>query len=180
MPIQTSQPSLYHVAGFPGQIDGIVYHLNGEFQVAAGYTVAAGQAVEIVAGTKTVRPMQSTGTTASLFGVAVYTPMKQPNPAGTTYGEYVAGDFVRVMRKGRVYSFWSGSTTAASYTAPNISHSSTSVGTATSNAQGSFTDAAASTTVGSEVAVAGNGAMLVSNPSATLSGLALIELNLPG
>ena len=179
MPIQTSVTNVL-VPGVAGQLDTALAatHVNGEYAVATGKTIAAGQLVELTSA-GFLQPLQTPG--ASIYGIALYADTKEPNstlPIGTasTLGQWIAGQYVRVLRKGRAYALWAGSTTAQFNKVVQITASTTT------NSQGYATDAAVSGTTGSEIVAGPTGAVrIVRNPTAAANaGIALLELNLPG
>jgi hypothetical protein len=100
--------------------------------------------------------------TGSLLGIAFY---ENYAPAGG----YQIGDMVPILRKGRVWVDFSG-TLATDNEAVNISHSST-----VDTDRGKFTDAATSTTAGSEITAFSKG-IARGNAGAAL---ACVEINLP-
>jgi hypothetical protein len=101
----------------------------------------------------------------SLVGVSIY---KNHVPAGG----YAAGDMVPFLRKGRIWARFTG--TAATYNeAMQIRHASDNSNSELAH-RGTFTDAAASTTVGQEKTAFSKG---IARDG--LTGLALMDLNLP-
>lgn len=137
----------------------------------ASVQIMPGTLLELVtvSGVDKVRPAQSaSGALKPLVGVALYEDRYAP-ALGSTNNYFQAGDLVPVLRKGRVFAAWNG-TTQASLATVNYEHSTTT------NPQGSFTDAATSVTAGSEIDLA-NGVRLVRNISSTT--MCLVELALP-
>lgn len=137
----------------------------------AAAQITPGSLLELitVAGVDKVRLAQSaSGALKPLVGVALFEDRYAP-ALGATNNYFQAGDLVPVLRKGRVFAAWNG-TTQASLATVNYEHSSTT------NPQGSFTDAATATTAGSEIDLA-NGVRLVKNLAS--STMCLVELNLP-
>jgi len=157
------------VIGEPGQLFGTEYHDIVSY-VASG-TIPFGSVVELSGGK--VRVPQATGSTLTMKGVALQIVAKEQAlgaAASSIATTWVAGDVVPVLRKGRCFALWNG-TTQSDGLAPNVTHSSTT------GSQGYFTDAATSTTAGSEIAAAPAGVVL--GPVTGQSTFCLVELNLP-
>lgn len=118
----------------------------------------------LLSGNYVVQPAASTGQEiAKPAGVAIYKDMLEP-------GGYVTGNLVPIMRKGQVWAIYSGSVVPTDLQDAKVSHVSNS---ATNN--GTFTDAASSATVGSEV----TGALAKFSGSNSTSTLVLVELDIP-
>jgi len=155
-------------AGMPARPLG-----NGETveHFVASVDIDPGTLVEVVNGA--VRPAQSlNGALKPLVGVALrmltHTNATSFSPPFTTWK---AGQQVPVMRKGRIYAKWSG-TTQPEYGKLNYSHSSDGT-----HNQGVFTDAATASTAGAEVDNCPNGVLSVKSTGST--SVCLVELNLP-
>lgn len=114
-----------------------------------------------------VRLPQNTGQAiAKLVGVALLDSTMEPDAGGG----YAAGDVVPVLRKGRVYAEFSG-TTISPLAAANIYHSST-----VATNRGKATDTAAAGGAGVEIADP-EGVKFVKDPS--IANVCVVELNLP-
>jgi hypothetical protein len=152
-------------------------------------TIQPGQLLEVVTvaaaesptgESEGVRPAQSaSGALKPVAGVALYVETYAPLPGQAAPPNYfMAGDRIPVLRKGRVYAQWSGTTQGVLVTA-NYYHESTGA----TAVQGVITDAATSATAGSEVDALPAG-MRVVRPTAqsgqrSAPNCVLLELNLP-
>lgn len=103
------------------------------------------------------------------LGVAIYDATKEPDTVG---GGYKVGEVVRILRKGRIYAEFSGTTDAALASA-SVKHSST-----LATDRGKFSDAATSAVAGSEVDATGL-AKFVRPINPSQAGACLVELKLP-
>lgn len=156
-------------------VPGMPYRPLGDSDVVEHFVASAditpGTLVEVVNGA--VRPAQSlNGALKPLVGVALRIPT-HTNASSFTgpFTTWKAGQQVPVMRKGRVYANWSG-TTQPEYGKLNYQHSSDG-----SHNQGYFTDAATASTAGAEVDNCPNGVLSVKSTGST--SVCLVELNLP-
>lgn len=133
--------------------------------------------VTVVSGVPSVRPAQSaTGALAPLAGVCMFDDAHVLPPAtlpGVNAATYNIGEMVPVLRKGEIWTSWTGTTQGTLVTA-NYVHSSDG-----SHSQGFVTDAATSTTTGNEIDNLPGGFRIV-RPTTAPSGVVLMELNLPG
>lgn len=163
--------------GVPGMLaDGGHDRRIDTMIVAAGQTIPFGAVVEDV-GDGTCRLPGDTGNPGAfaLCGVAVMSVAREQSftpGVGSAGAAYTAGEAIPVLRRGRIFALWSGTTQVARAT-PNVTHSSTT------NSKGYFTDAAAASTAGSEIsaAVTTGGCSLVRPTGA--AGFCLVDLNLP-
>lgn len=142
-----------------------------EVAYVAAEAIPFGRMVELDAtGTKVQLPQGSTvNAIAKPVGVSIYDATKEPDTVG---GGYKIGEVVRVLRKGRIYAEFSGTTDAA-LTSANVFHSST-----IATNRGKFTDTAGNAGVGVEVD-SQNLAKFVRPINASQAGACLVELNLP-
>lgn len=147
------------VAAFSGMAaDKDAYRVSYQ----AAEDIPFGRAVTLNSDGKVELPQDTTLT--KVVGVAEYKADAEP-------GGYKAGDMVRVMRRGSIYADFTGGS-EASLTKPNIMHSST-----TPTNRGKFTMSGTSASSGVEISNAPEGVLMV-KPSG-ISGLCLVELNLP-
>lgn len=140
--------------------------------VASG-TVQPGQLVESYGGQ--LRAAQSeNGALYPIVGVALFrdSNVAKPNTSGPTPAYYLAGEQIPVMRKGRIYTQWSG-TTQGGYVTANYVHSSDGT-----HGQGVITDAATQSTTGNEIDALPGGIRVIGPTN--LATICLLELNLPG
>lgn len=141
-----------------------------EVSYPAAEAIPFGRAVELDSGGTKVQLVQGTGQAiAKLVGVSIYDATKEPDTVG---GGYKIGEVVRVLRKGRIYAEFSGTTDAALASA-NIYHSST-----IATNRGKFTDVAGAAGAGVEVDSSGF-AKFMRPINASQAGACLVELNLP-
>lgn len=142
-----------------------------EVSYPAAEAIPFGRAVELDSTGTKVQLVQGTGQAiAKLVGVSILDATKEPDPAGG--GGYKIGEVVRVLRKGRIYAEFSGTTDAALVNA-NIYHSST-----IATNRGKFTDVAGAAGAGVEVDSSGF-AKFMRPINASQAGACLVELNLP-
>jgi hypothetical protein len=162
--------------GLPGMVQD-----GSDVQEVVSYPAAEaipfGRMLELDSGGTKVQLAQGTGQQiAKPVGVSVYDATKMPGDAtlaGLGYSSgYSVGDLVKVLRKGRIYAEFSGTTDAALATA-NVYHSST-----IATNRGKFTDVAGAAGAGVEVADA-VGSKFVKPVNATVAGLCIVEINLP-
>lgn len=139
--------------------------LDGCVSAIANGAIPFGALVEINSSGLAQVPQQTTLTKP--FGVALYS-------AAADAGGYVDGDVVPVCRKGRVWAGTSG-TAPSTLGAVNVRHASTD-GNSEAQYRGDFTATATSVTVGQEKSLLPG---VVCFKASGVSGLALIELNLP-
>lgn len=152
--------------GLPGQYfdpetgEGVVSYVAAE-------AITPGSLVELDSTGRMIQMPQGTGGAAmgKLVGVAARVQAKENTSI------YAAGDLVPVVRKGRVFANWSG-TTEVPLAQLNVQHSST-----IATNRGFVTDAATSATAGSEISATSGG--LVCFKAIATSGLALVEVNFP-
>lgn len=181
MPVQTKYPILpdFAVPGMLAESNLDAAVIDGQY--AAAGNIPFGSAVELVSGKLQVC-QQTTNDLSKLYGVAVYQGMReQAYPPGSTAinAGYQAGDMVPVLRRGRIYGLWDGSTSggfssATAFTTVNIAHSSDG-----SHDQGQFNQASTSTAAGSENTTAGNGWITAANQATLPTNCVLLEVNLP-
>ena len=163
---QTSY-SLNNKAGLPGQLYDADESNFVDSKPCGAVILQPGVMVELVSGL--LRIAQGTGDPngSVAWGVVVYTSAMEP-------GGYPVGQEVPVLRRGRIWALCASGATFAQGAAVNYTHSSDA-----SHAQGSFTNAVVSGTVGQEVSLAKgiwfqDGGLVGSSPS-----LACVELNYP-
>lgn len=159
------------VIGVPGQPRASTIH---EMIVSypAGEVINFGRAVA-VNSSGLLQQVQETGDglLAGLLGVSVYQPAREQAYPPTFGGaQYQVGEMVPVMRRGRIFAEWNG-TTQGYCAAVNVNCSST-----TDTNRGIFTDAAISAVAGSEIAVATG--MVLYAPTG-VSNLCELDINLP-
>lgn len=176
--IQGQQSYSYFTAfAVPGQLADLAYNEIGSYLAAE--TINPGRAVELASDGLSVQQPQQTGATFAPVGVAVLITAREGSGAVgiTGYGvggpQYNLGDTVPVLKRGAMYAEWKGTTQTAGGM-PNVYHSST-----TATDRGKFTDAATSTTAGSEVSNAGH-AFRVRLALPGSGSIVLLDVNLPG
>lgn len=150
-------------------VEGQVVECEAVTSLPAAETIPAGRFVEISSGK--VRLPQA-ATLGKLVGVSMYSPTKEQD--GT--GEYKTGDMVPVLRKGKIWVAWTG-TTHAALTSRNVRHASTD-GNSEAQHRGKVTDASTSASAGSEITALPDGA--VEGTSTGTSALAEMIVNFPG
>ena len=160
MPGQTAYTVLPAV-GLSGQILDDAFNLITSYP--AGELISVGRACEVVAGV--LRMCQTTGAAlGNVVGVSCYIGAREP-------GQFAIGDMVPVLRRGKIFADWNG-TTQVEFAVPNVNHSST-----IATNRGVFTDAATSAGAGVEIAAAPSGCIEV-RPTG-MATVCLVELNLP-
>lgn len=131
----------------------------------AAEEIPAGRLVVLNTDGKVELPQDTTLT--KVMGVALYQSLKPP-------GAYAAGDSVPVMRRGKAWVTVSG-TAPGDYVAANVRHASDDTnGEATD--RGKLCITATSIVAGEEISAL-SGALLMKG--ASVSGLAVLELNIP-
>ncbi len=130
----------------------------------AGEALSAGYLVVLSSGVLALPAAADAVTPPKIVGVVVYDDAREP-------GQYAIGDMVPVLRRGRIFAAWSG-TTQAELTAPKITHSSAT------GAKGTFTDASATAATGAEIGAAPEGCLML-RANGTSTTVCCIELNLP-
>lgn len=172
--------SLFPAEAQPGMVadDGFVD--SGDY--IASEVIQPGRAVEIVPSNTDdvpkIRMVQTTGSSAvPMLGVATLDTARE-NPGSANLSTYVGGaayqpgDMVRVLKRGRIYMEWKGTTQALGVM--NIYHSST-----TATDRGKLTDASAASTSGAEISV-GPSWVSVQKILPGTGTIALVNLNGPG
>ncbi len=170
---QTSY-SLDPAVGLPGMPADTGY--NDIRSYPCSEDIPFGVLCELASG-KVRRCQQSgSGLGSTVVGVSVYDPAREQQvpSAGTGAGSYKSGEMVPLLRKGRVFAQWNG-TTQTALTQPNVNHPSSSD---PSGIRGVFTDASTSTTAGSEITQCPASILMVRDTGST--SLCLVEINLPG
>jgi hypothetical protein len=139
--------------------------------VASGQVVNPGDVLEMKADGSVQAAQAVNASPLPIVGVAIYKDAKQPRGLLESTNGFQAGEMVPILRKGKVWAKWVG-TTRVPGAALNLSHSST-----TAANQGAFTDAATATTAGSEVSLmAGVFDSLVPQPTTVPAGMVLADL----
>jgi hypothetical protein len=151
------------VIGIPGMLAD-----NARKLAIVGYPcsepIPAGRLCEVVNGV--LRLCQTTGASlGNVVGVSVYIGLKESTSV------FAVGDLVPVVRIGRVWAEWNG-TTQTEYSVPNVNHSST-----VATNRGMITDAATSAVAGSEVSPAPNPGVRIWRPG--IATACIVEVNLP-
>lgn len=156
---------------------------NDVVSFQAGEIIQPGRAVEIIAANAvdsvpTIRMVQDTGNAAlAIVGVSVLDTARE-NPGSADLSTYVGGaayaigDMVRVLKKGRIYMEWKGTTQVLGKM--NVYHSST-----LAVDRGKLTDAGAASTSGAEISV-GPQWISVEKVMAGTGSVALVSVNAPG
>lgn len=145
----------------------------------ASETIYPGRLLELSSDGLRCQQVQDTGNTVptQILGIAVLQTSREGTGAVGVASQggavYNAGDAVPVLRKGRCYAEWKG-TTQTAFGMPNVYHSST-----VTTDRGKLTDASTSATAGSEVSNAGNSIKL-RKALAGSGNVALVDVNLPG
>lgn len=142
----------------PGQL------VEGAFK--AGETgILPGLMVEIDPSDPTKCRLPQTASAAGvMLGVVIYNPLDPPSATG-----YSVGQQVRVLRRGRIYAQFNGTTGSDMGTDLKVNSSST-----VATNRGKLTDAATSAGAGTEIYQT---KMKVFQETGTVSGLVLVELN---
>ena len=161
MPGQTAYTVLPAV-GLNGQI------LDDGFNLITSYPaselISVGRLCEVVGGL--LRMCQTAGANlGNVVGVSAYIGAREP-------GQFQIGDMVPVLRRGKIFAEWNG-TTQVEFATPNVNHSST-----LAVSRGMFTDAVASAVAGSEISVAPTPGLIEVRPTG-MATTCLVELNLP-
>jgi hypothetical protein len=160
------------VIGIPGQRTASSL---GEIVVSApaGEAIQFGRYCQLDTTTNLLKMAQETGdgALAGTFGVSVYRPAREQAYPPTFGGaNYVVGDMVPCLRRGRMYAEWNG-TTQTFGSQPNVNCSST-----TATNRGIFTDASISASVGAEIATATG--IVIYMPT-SVSNIVEVDVNLP-
>lgn len=179
MQLSYAQNNVAAVAGMRSECFGSEYIQS----FIAASTIEPGTVVEQLANGK-VQKCQSTGATVTIAGVALFGVTTEQSLQAiaadgqrSAPGVYVAGDHVPVMRQGRVWCPFDG-TTQANLKAANVIHSSQSTGASAAH-NGWLTDAATSSTAGIEVGSTNLLFIGVTGIHASVTGLALVEVHTP-
>lgn len=151
------------VAGqsYDGEMDGVVS------AIAQG---AIPFGALVVLDSNGLATVPSAATLTKPLGVAMYSPAAAYQAAGG----YVDGDVIPVMRRGKVWAKTSG-TQPSTLTSVQVRHASTD-GNSEAQYRGDFTATAVSTTAGEEKSALTG---VLCYRASTVTGLCLIELNLP-
>ncbi len=162
----------------PGQLADLAY--NEIVSFPASEVIQPGRVVCLNADGLTCQQAQGTSSTlAKVLGISVLRTREGAGAVGiTAYGiggvAYAVGDMVPVLMRGRIYAEWDPTGTQSGWGAYTINESST-----TATKRGTLTNAAASTTTGSEVATSITGIRGRQALSST-GNLVLVDVNLPG
>ena len=164
--------TLNNKAGLPGMLFDNDESNYIDSKPCGAVALAAGVAVELVAGVLVIAQGTGDPDANKLWGVTVFKDSLEPNPT-TGAGEYQPGQEVPVLRRGRIWASVVSGTTITPGAAANYTHSSTS------GAQGTFTTAAVSGVAGSEISATKaifyqDGGLASATPP-----IACVELNLP-
>lgn len=171
----------------PGQLADLAYAEIVSFPAAE--VIQPGRMVEIASDNLSCQQVQDSGATtppAKMLGFSLLqTAREGAGAVGITgYGvggvAYAIGDTVPVLTRGRLYAEWKGTTQPAWQNGANGSgglHVYSSSTTATD--RGKLTDAAVSSSSGSEVLYAGSGVRCRGALSGT-GNIILVDVNLPG
>ncbi len=167
---------------FPGfAVPGMI--LDEEFNVFRSFSAASainpGTAVELASDGVSIQMCQDTGDAAlAMVGIAVLQTAREGVgtnnfTTSTGGGVWQPGDEVLVMTRGKIWGYWSG-TTQVNLAVPNVKHSST-----VATLRGTFTDAVAAATTGSEVSVGPSWINIIQVQSGAGNVVAL-AVNFPG
>lgn len=163
----------------PGQLFDLAYNEIVSFPAAE--VIQPGRVVCLNSDGLSCQQAQGTSTTlAKVLGISVLNTAREGTGAVgiTGYGiggaAYQIGEMVPVLMRGRIYAEWDPTGTQSGWGAYTINESST-----TATKRGTFTNAAAGTTTGSEVANTITG--LRGRQALSSTGtLVVVDVNLPG
>jgi hypothetical protein len=171
--------SLDPPAALAGMIAEPASQLNAyETTFVANEVIYPGEFVEYLSAGVVRRP-QGLTSVMNLMGVAVYRATKTASVANASGGmaPYQIGDQVTIMKRGKIYCKFSGTTPPVQTATVQVRHASDDTNTE-AQYRGSVTDAAASVVAGQEKTLAGSGIRAIRAATGSTT-LALIELNLP-
>jgi hypothetical protein len=176
-PIGQTSVQMFSDFAMPGQLADLAYAEIASYPAAE--TIQPGRSVELASDGLSVQQVQQTSSTFNPIGVAILQTARAGSGAVgvTAYGvggiQYILGEEVPVLLRGRIYAEWKGTTQTAGGM-PNVYHSST-----LSADRGKFTDAGTSTGAGTEISNAGH-QFRIRQALAGTGNIVLLDVNLPG